>query len=34
VALKGAVAHGENASKIELAKRTLVRALGTVAAVS
>jgi xanthine dehydrogenase YagS FAD-binding subunit len=32
VALKGAVAHRDNAFKIELAKRTLVRALDTVAA--
>ena len=31
VALSGAVPHGENAFKIELAKRTLVRALSTVA---
>ena len=34
VALHGAVAHGENAFKIELAKRTLVRALSTVAAMA
>jgi len=34
VALSGAVPHGENAFKIELAKRTLVRALGTVAAMA
>lgn len=34
VALSGAVAHGENAFKIELAKRTLVRALSTVAAIA
>ena len=34
VALHGAVPHGENAFKIELAKRTLVRALGTVAAMA
>ena len=34
VALTGAVPHGENAFKIELAKRTLVRALSTVAAMA
>jgi xanthine dehydrogenase YagS FAD-binding subunit len=34
VALSGAVPHGENAFKIELAKRTLVRALSTVAAMA
>ncbi len=34
VALAGAVSHGENAFKIELAMRTLVRALGTVAAMA
>ena len=34
VALHGAVAHGDNAFKIELAKRTLVRALSTVAAMA
>ncbi|MDQ2666640.1 MAG: xanthine dehydrogenase family protein subunit M [Gemmatimonadota bacterium] len=34
VALSGAVSHGENAFKIELAKRTLVRALNTVAAMA
>jgi xanthine dehydrogenase YagS FAD-binding subunit len=34
VAMKGAVSHGENAFKIELAKRTLVRALATVAAMA
>jgi xanthine dehydrogenase YagS FAD-binding subunit len=32
VALHGAVSHGENAFKIELAKRTIVRALSTVSA--
>ncbi len=34
VALSGAVSHGDNAFKIELAKRTLVRALSTVAAMA
>lgn len=33
-ALAGAVSHGENAFKIELAKRTMVRALSTVAEMS
>ena len=34
IAMQGAVAHGDNAFKIELAKRTLVRALTTVAAMA
>ena len=34
VAVRGAVPHGENAFKIELAQRTLVRALSTVAAMA